>query len=404
MRKIDSVIIHCSATKAGMDFSVADIDRWHRARGMNGIGYHYVVRLDGTVEKGREVEVAGAHCLGWNGRSIGICYIGGLDTNGNPADTRTDEQKKSMKGLVEELKLRYRIVTVMGHRDTSPDLNGNGIIEPGEFIKSCPCFDVKKWLMVWGFSLFFWACGTTECMENHRTEIDAAVLETGTEKFSGVQKRLRKMQERMNEHVEETIFVWTEDTAEMVGLKERVSPRKKLLSVTKRTVDRDGKRLQEEKFDGAVMKTDSLQVAEYVRMKTEDRVDKQEKKRGGWGKLGLLAGICVEGSDAVEPAGIRLGGAVALPLHRVDMEQHRTAEIFSLPQHPGQLDPVVAVHRPHIRKAHVFKQGAAGKQGLFQRRFHVVADGIEPLSRLGGLQHLAIALFKGVVAGLAAQA
>ena len=97
MRKIDSVIIHCSATKAGMDFSVADIDRWHRAQGMNGIGYHYVVRLDGTVEKGREVEVAGAHCLGWNGRSIGICYIGGLDTNGNPADTRTDEQKKSMK-------------------------------------------------------------------------------------------------------------------------------------------------------------------------------------------------------------------------------------------------------------------------------------------------------------------
>ena len=106
----------------------------------------------------------------------------------------------------------------------------------------------------------------------------------------------------------------------------------------------------------------------------------------------------------MEPAGIRLGGAVALPLHRVDMEQHRTAEIFSLPQHPGQLDHVVAVHRPHIRKAHVFKQGAAGKQGLFQRRFHVVADGIEPLSRLGGLQHLAIALFKGVVAGLAAQA
>ena len=190
-------IIHCSATKAGMDFSVADIDRWHRAQGMNGIGYHYVVRLDGTVEKGREVEVAGAHCLGWNGRSIGICYIGGLDTNGNPADTRTDEQKKSMKGLVEELKLRYRIVTVMGHRDTSPDLNGNGIIEPGEFIKSCPCFDVKKWLMVWSLSLFFWACGTTECMESRRTKIDAAVLETGTEKFSGIQKRLRKMQERI---------------------------------------------------------------------------------------------------------------------------------------------------------------------------------------------------------------
>ena len=116
------------------------------------------------------------------------------------------------------------------------------------------------------------------------------------------------------------------------------------------------------------------------------------------------AGTDIEGPDAMEPAGIRLGGAVALPLHRVDMEQHRTAEIFSLPQHPGQLDHVVAVHRPHIRKAHVFKQGAAGKQGLFQRRFHVVADGIELLPRLGGLQHLTVALFEGVVAGLAAQA
>lgn len=293
MRKIDSVIIHCSATKAGMDFGVADIDRWHRARGMNGIGYHYVVRLDGTVEKGREVEVAGAHCLGWNERSIGICYIGGLNANGIPDDTRTDEQKKSMKRLVEELKLRYRIVTVMGHRDTSPDLNGNGIIEPGEFIKSCPCFDVKKWLIVWGLSLFFWACGTTDRMESRRTEIDAAVSETGTGKFSGIQKRLREMQERMNEHVEETIFVWTEDTAKMVGLAERVPLRKKLLSVTKRTVDRDGRRLQEEKFDGTVLKIDSLQVAEYARGETEDRVDKQEKRRGGLGRLGLLAGICV---------------------------------------------------------------------------------------------------------------
>ena len=90
MRRIDSIIIHCSATQAGMDFSAKDIDCWHRARGMNEIGYHYVVRLDGSVEPGREVARMGAHCIGWNERSIGICYIGGLDARGHPADTRTE--------------------------------------------------------------------------------------------------------------------------------------------------------------------------------------------------------------------------------------------------------------------------------------------------------------------------
>lgn len=86
--------LHCSATKAGQDFTATDIDRWHRERGFNGIGYHYVIRLDGKLEKGRDVSLAGAHCKGWNKRSIGICYIGGLDENGRPADTRTNAQKR----------------------------------------------------------------------------------------------------------------------------------------------------------------------------------------------------------------------------------------------------------------------------------------------------------------------
>ena len=75
MRKIDSIIIHCSATKVGQDFTAADIDRWHRERGFNGIGYHYVVCLDGRLERGRDISLAGAHCKGWNEHSIGICYI-----------------------------------------------------------------------------------------------------------------------------------------------------------------------------------------------------------------------------------------------------------------------------------------------------------------------------------------
>ena len=92
MRNIDSIIVHCSATKAGQDFTATDIDRWHRERGFNGIGYHYVICLDGKLEKGRDVALVGAHCKGWNERSIGICYIGGLDENGRPADTRTNAQ------------------------------------------------------------------------------------------------------------------------------------------------------------------------------------------------------------------------------------------------------------------------------------------------------------------------
>ena len=146
MRNIDSIIVHCSATKAGQDFTATDIDRWHRERGFNGIGYHYVVRLDGKLEKGRDVSLAGAHCRGWNERSVGICYIGGLDANGRPADTRTNAQKRVLYQIIMDLQREYNILQVLGHRDTSPDLNGDGVIEPYEYVKVCPCFDVKEFL------------------------------------------------------------------------------------------------------------------------------------------------------------------------------------------------------------------------------------------------------------------
>ena len=99
MNNIDSIIIHCSATKAGQDFKAKDIDRMHRARGFSQIGYHFVVDLDGTIEEGRSLQIEGAHCntkgssdLSYNKHSIGICYIGGLDMSGQAADTRTDAQ------------------------------------------------------------------------------------------------------------------------------------------------------------------------------------------------------------------------------------------------------------------------------------------------------------------------
>ena len=118
----DTIIIHCSATRAGQDFTAADIDRWHRQRGFRSIGYHFVVRLDGTVEPGRDVALDGAHCTGWNHRSIGICYIGGLDKNGRPADTRTEAQREALVRLVEDLRLVFpSLQQVIGHRGTAKD-------------------------------------------------------------------------------------------------------------------------------------------------------------------------------------------------------------------------------------------------------------------------------------------
>lgn len=144
MRKIDKIILHCSATKEGQSFTVKDIDSWHRQRGFKSVGYHYVVLLDGTIQEGRKESEIGAHCLNHNRNSIGICYIGGLDANGKAKDTRTDKQRTALNVLVKELKKRYPEAVVLGHRDCSPDKNGNGIIEKWEWLKECPCFDVGK--------------------------------------------------------------------------------------------------------------------------------------------------------------------------------------------------------------------------------------------------------------------
>lgn len=151
MNKIDSIVIHCSATKEGKDYHAKDIDKWHKERGFQMIGYHYVIDLDGTVETGRPLSMEGAHCkeldknhVSYNKHSIGICYIGGLGENGKAKDTRTEAQKAALKKLVEDLKRKYPIKEVIGHRDASPDKNGDGKITPDEYIKECPCFDVRS--------------------------------------------------------------------------------------------------------------------------------------------------------------------------------------------------------------------------------------------------------------------
>lgn len=125
------LIVHCSATIEGKDFRAKDIDMWHKQQGWSGIGYHYIIDLDGTAEKGRDESKAGAHCYGHNSESLGICYIGGLAKDGKtPKDTRTEAQKAALTKLLKELKLKYPKAKIVGHNKFAK--------------KACPCFDAES--------------------------------------------------------------------------------------------------------------------------------------------------------------------------------------------------------------------------------------------------------------------
>ena len=130
MRQITEIIVHCADTPEGRDVRAADIRRWHtQERGWADIGYHFVVDLDGTIEKGRPVEKAGAHCVGHNMNSIGVCYIGGASKDMKPKDTRTDAQRAALVRLLKNLRQTYTRAKIYGHCDFSS--------------KPCPCFDAK---------------------------------------------------------------------------------------------------------------------------------------------------------------------------------------------------------------------------------------------------------------------
>ena len=144
MRTITLIIIHCSATPEGKFLSAEACRQDHiQHRGFRDIGYHFYITRDGEIHPGRPLEKVGAHCRNHNAHSIGICYEGGLDEDGKAADTRTSRQKESLHRLVRELLQRYPDAKVVGHRDLSPDTNYNGIVDPWERIKECPCFEVK---------------------------------------------------------------------------------------------------------------------------------------------------------------------------------------------------------------------------------------------------------------------
>ena len=144
MRKIDLIVVHCSATREDRTLTEHDLDLCHRRRGFNGVGYHFYIRKNGDIISTRPLERVGAHAKGFNAHSIGLCYEGGLDCNGRAKDTRTEWQKHSMRVLIRTLLADYPQARVCGHRDLSPDRNGNGEIEPEEWIKECPCFPVRR--------------------------------------------------------------------------------------------------------------------------------------------------------------------------------------------------------------------------------------------------------------------
>ena len=178
MRTINEIIIHCSDTREGKDYTVEDITSWHIARGFRTIGYHYVIYRDGSIHAGRPEEEQGAHCLegGHNRHSIGICYIGGKSADGKKyMDTRTPEQKEALLSLLRRLKARYPHARVYGHRDFAA--------------RACPCFDaateykqlVIALLLVFSCCLFS-ACRTTRrsASEQADSEVQQAVSQTAT--------------------------------------------------------------------------------------------------------------------------------------------------------------------------------------------------------------------------------
>ncbi len=132
MRDINKIILHCSATQEGKDFDVNDIKEWHLQRGFTDVGYHYIIKLNGEIQEGRDIRTIGAHCKGYNYGSIGIVYIGGLDKEGKGKDTRTKEQKESLLNLIDELMIAY-------------DLTIDDVYCHYQFAKKlCPCFSIEN--------------------------------------------------------------------------------------------------------------------------------------------------------------------------------------------------------------------------------------------------------------------
>lgn len=131
-KSTEKIILHCSATKEGQNFTVEQIHNMHLRNKWAGIGYNYYIDLNGDIYEGRPEECVGAHTTGYNSVSIGICYCGGLDKKSHPKDTRTPEQIASMIELCKYLHSKYPNATFHGHKEFAA--------------KACPCFNVGEWI------------------------------------------------------------------------------------------------------------------------------------------------------------------------------------------------------------------------------------------------------------------
>lgn len=133
-RKItNTLVIHCAATKADMDIGVDEIKEWHLKRDFEDIGYHFVIRRSGVMEKGRNEKMQGAHAVAVNDCSLGICLVGGVDDELKWENNFTEAQFRTLKSLIQLLKRNYNIERIIGHREVEPN-------------KECPSFDVQEWL------------------------------------------------------------------------------------------------------------------------------------------------------------------------------------------------------------------------------------------------------------------
>lgn len=139
LEDVQFITLHCSATRPTQVAGVKEIRQWHKKKGWADIGYHFVVRRDGKIEKGRPLSQAGAHVQGWNQNNVGICLEGGLNDKFQPADNFTREQWRALKPLVAGLKAKATKAKIVGHRDF-PKVD-----------KACPCFDAKAWAKQNGF-------------------------------------------------------------------------------------------------------------------------------------------------------------------------------------------------------------------------------------------------------------
>ena len=196
MRNINEIIVHCAATPEGKDFTVADITRWHKARKFRTIGYHFVIYRDGSIHAGRPLEEPGAHCVGHNKNSIGVCYIGGSAADGKtPKDTRTPEQKEALAKLLADLHRRFPHATLHGHREfvckrvKSGACRGCADCKYNKPIcllaeKACPSFDANEYkhlflsVILACACLFFSACRTTQ--RTLEEKVDSTRLETAS--------------------------------------------------------------------------------------------------------------------------------------------------------------------------------------------------------------------------------